>query len=783
MDSDLPRPPAVPVQSAALWALQNRASALKQLDKLAAERRLIDYVRVMWPVLEPARPLVRGWVLDVICEHLEAVTSGQIRRLLVNVPPGTSKSLLTSVFWPSWEWGPRNNPSMRYIKAAYAEHLTIRDNRKAMTLIRSQPYQEMWGERFQMDESQQAKTKFDNLQTGWMLATSVGGMGTGERGDRFIIDDPHSVGQADSEAKRREALQWFTEVVPTRVNDPDKSAMLCIMQRVHEDDISGHILANDLGWENLCIPMHYDSNHPTRSRTALNFKDPRTIDGELMWPERFSAEYLEKDLLPSLRSWGGEYACTPAESPVLMSDLSMRPIGTIVPGDEIIGFEIPTVKDGCKFSRVALKKARVLEVFQSRRPVVKVTLDSGAVIRCTEDHRWYKKREDDRATLRYSPARVGSPLCRICPAESTELSREDERLAGWLAGFFDGDGSVSSASKRGMPGYRPSALIGFYQGAGRNKPNCDRLEVALKRFGFEFVIYRDTRKDPKKGANFEYRQYRLKIEGLPTYQKFLHVIQPVKWRDRLVAGALGSGFNQGSERVISIEPDGVEDVFSLKTETGNYVVWGLASSNCAGQLEQRPSPRGGGMFQRDKILMIDAKDVPRTGQVVRGWDLAASKDGQAAFTASAKGRRTSDGCIYLEDVTRGRMTPNEVYTHIGACAQQDGPSVTQDLPQDPGQAGKAQKSQIAKVLEGFEFSVTTESGSKEDRARPLAAQVEAGKVYLVRAPWNAAFLAELAMFPAGKYKDQVDAASRMYARLIRRRVKTTPAAGKCIEQD
>lgn len=147
---------------------------------------LINFIRLMWHVVEPSRPLVEGWVLDAICLHLEAVTFGDINRLLINVPPGTSKSLCSSVFYPAWEWGPMKMASMRYMCAAYAAHLTRRDNIRFRRLILSKEYRELWGDVFGPSTDQFNTISVGNDKTGWKLATSVGGTGTGERADRVI---------------------------------------------------------------------------------------------------------------------------------------------------------------------------------------------------------------------------------------------------------------------------------------------------------------------------------------------------------------------------------------------------------------------------------------------------------------------------------------------------------------------------------------------------------------------------------------------------------------------
>jgi predicted phage terminase large subunit-like protein len=147
------------------------------------ERSLHFFVRLMWPVLEPAAKFADGWWPRAWCEHLEAVTDGDITRLIGNCPPGSTKSLLTNVFWPAWVWGPRNRPWMRFLTAAYSQTLTERDNDRMRVLIQSPEYQRRWGRRFKAGDS---KINFQNDKTGWKLATSVGGTVTGLRGDVFI---------------------------------------------------------------------------------------------------------------------------------------------------------------------------------------------------------------------------------------------------------------------------------------------------------------------------------------------------------------------------------------------------------------------------------------------------------------------------------------------------------------------------------------------------------------------------------------------------------------------
>jgi len=213
------------------------------------------------------------------------------------------KSLTTRVFWPIWEW--IHNPSYRFIGASYAESLALRDNRRARLVFESDWFRSLWGDYLWMSTDQHAKGRFENNYRGWMQATSVKGMSTGERGDRFVIDDAHNVKQAESDAERESTLQWFSEVVPTRLNDLGKSAIIVIMQRVHEEDVSGYILRNELGYTSLILPMEYE---PERAYVnKIGFSDRRREANELLWPERFSREDVD-ELKQQFRAWGGTYA-------------------------------------------------------------------------------------------------------------------------------------------------------------------------------------------------------------------------------------------------------------------------------------------------------------------------------------------------------------------------------------------------------------------------------------------------------------------------------------------
>jgi hypothetical protein len=145
------------------------------------------------------------------------VTEGRLGDLIINVPPGHAKSLLTAVFWPAWVW--ISQPHIRWLFASYAAGLSVRDSVRCRRLIESPWYQRRWGDRYHLSVDQNQKHRFDNDRTGYRIATSVGGAATGERGDVIVVDDPHSVEQAESDLQRRAAVEWFSGTMCTRLND------------------------------------------------------------------------------------------------------------------------------------------------------------------------------------------------------------------------------------------------------------------------------------------------------------------------------------------------------------------------------------------------------------------------------------------------------------------------------------------------------------------------------------------------------------------------------------
>jgi predicted phage terminase large subunit-like protein len=459
-----------------------------ELEDALAQRSLAHFIKYGWPNIDPA-DYIANWHIDAIGEHLQAVTNGDCRRLIINIPPRHMKSLSVSVAWPAWTWAQKKHsansgPGVGFLCMSYAQNLSIRDNVKCRRLIESRWYQQRWGERFEMAPDQNTKMRFENDQGGYRIASSVDGQGTGEGGDIVCIDDAIGAKDALSPTIRYGVNEWYDGTMSSRLNNPKTGAFVLVMQRLHEDDLVGHVLQRDAPgeWTHLCLPARYEHDHP-----AVWIRDPRKEDGQLLWPERM----------------------------------------------------------------------------------------------------------------------------------------------------------------------------------------------------------------------------------------------------------------------------GEKEVTTLETSMGSYAA--------AGQLQQRPAPREGGMFKRAWFEIVDA--APDNLTYVRDWDLAGTIEKPGTdpdWTVGAKIGRDMKGFHYITDIRRFRGSPHEVETRMLATATEDGLRCMVSIKQDPGQSGKAQVEAHTRMFAGFIVKSATETGSKETRAAPFAAQCEAGNVKLVRGPWITAFLDEIEVFPFGKHDDQADAASSAF---------------------
>jgi predicted phage terminase large subunit-like protein len=300
------------------------------IDAARYENSLLDFIGFSWSLVEPMA-FIPNWHIEAICDHLEACANWQINRLLINIPPRHMKSLAVNVFFPAWLWAqdpnPEHDPNYPYwiranswrgpgvksVHLSYEGTLSTRDSRRCRDIITSAWYQRLWGHRVKLRGDQNQKTRFDNLCGGFRLATSEGGVMTGVGGDIIAFDDPHNVRDIGGNSKKREkTLRYWEEALPSRLNDQKHGVFIVVMQRVHEKDLSGHILAKEHGWTHLCLPALYEPKHPfpirstvKRISTGQNWTDPRQAD-EVLWPEKFPREDLDR--IAKDESWSSHVA-------------------------------------------------------------------------------------------------------------------------------------------------------------------------------------------------------------------------------------------------------------------------------------------------------------------------------------------------------------------------------------------------------------------------------------------------------------------------------------------
>lgn len=257
-----------------MWEMRDKQKRMEEAE--LCEQSLSYFISKAWHVLKPMEEYKHNWHIDAMSEHLEAVSSGQIKRLQIWVPPGTMKTMEVSVFWPAWEW--TTNPWLRYWGSSYEVRLAGRMAAMSRDLMMSSWYQARWGEKFKF--IREGENYYGNDMGGTRLATAPESTGSGEHGHRILIDDPINAKSADATSKvtLNETNNWYDGTVVTR-GIGNNHARVIIMQRLHEEDLAAHVLEME-DWNILCLPERYEPDHP-----FVWPDDPRTEEGQLIWPE------------------------------------------------------------------------------------------------------------------------------------------------------------------------------------------------------------------------------------------------------------------------------------------------------------------------------------------------------------------------------------------------------------------------------------------------------------------------------------------------------------------
>ena len=247
--------------------------------------------------LNPQAELAMNWHLEIIAAKLTAVREGKIRRLIINLPPRHLKSLMASIAFPAWCLG--QDPSAQILCVSYAQDLADKLARDCRGIMTSPWYQRIFSTR--LAPHRQAVQEFITTRQGYRLATSTGGVLTGRGADIILIDDPLKPEEALSDAQRKAANEWYDHTLYSRLNDKRHGVIVIIMQRLHEDDLIGHVLAQE-GWEVLSFPAIAEADEVHRIETIWGAQCFRRRQGEALHPDREPLETLDR-----IRRTIGEY--------------------------------------------------------------------------------------------------------------------------------------------------------------------------------------------------------------------------------------------------------------------------------------------------------------------------------------------------------------------------------------------------------------------------------------------------------------------------------------------
>lgn len=266
---------------------------------------LAEFVRESWQTLEPGNDLLWNWHLDAICEHIEAAlldwshwrSTGTHRQrftnLLINVPPGSMKSRIVSVCAPAWFW--LHQPGWRAAFLSANPRVAMRDSVFCRDLIESPWYQQRFRPHWHLRQDQNTKSTYWNSEGGIRSAFGFASRITGDRFDALFVDDPHDAQEVESDTKRQAVLDRWDAAIRNRVSSPKHSIRVGIMQRLADNDWSGHVLRQD-DWAHLVIPQEFEADR-AMPPTPIGWVDPRTEDGDLMFPARFPPDVVAQEKL------------------------------------------------------------------------------------------------------------------------------------------------------------------------------------------------------------------------------------------------------------------------------------------------------------------------------------------------------------------------------------------------------------------------------------------------------------------------------------------------------
>jgi predicted phage terminase large subunit-like protein len=257
---------------------------------------LASFIHRAFYELNPQTPYLPNWHIDLMAAKLEAVMRGDCRRLIITLPPRHLKSHAVSIAFIAWYLG--HHPSRHVISVCYGQDLASRFARECRTLMESEFYKAVFRTRL---AGRKVVDDFTTTELGTRMATSVGGVLTGRGGDILVIDDALKPDEALSETRRNAVNEWYDNTLLSRLNDKANGAIVIIMQRLHQDDLIGHVLEQE-DWDILSFPAIAEEDERHFIRNVFGERIVRRQAGEALHPARESLETLSK-----MRQVMGEY--------------------------------------------------------------------------------------------------------------------------------------------------------------------------------------------------------------------------------------------------------------------------------------------------------------------------------------------------------------------------------------------------------------------------------------------------------------------------------------------
>lgn len=279
---------------------------------------LARFIRDGWQAVE-GRSYRHGWHIDAMAEHLEAVSRGQIKRLLVIVPPQCSKSIIAGTFWPAWEW--TFSPFIRWLYASNSDDLAREESLRCRRLIESDWYRQTFGIQWELQDDQNTTDYYQNTAGGARRALGFNAAFTGKKGDRLVIDDANDAEKVYSEAERRRVNRKFDNAISDRHIDLNNDPTVIIGQRVHVNDLIGHVMSQG-GWQVLHLREEFIPEKRTKwavpchlrgpdGKTSIYTSDPRQRKGELLRPLDFGPKKVRERRRANLMGYQAKHQGDP----------------------------------------------------------------------------------------------------------------------------------------------------------------------------------------------------------------------------------------------------------------------------------------------------------------------------------------------------------------------------------------------------------------------------------------------------------------------------------------